>query len=375
MANTLPSIYMSLPVPVPTVQVGPQWATDINTCLTQIDSHTHSSGSGQQITPAGISINQDLPFYNNNATLLRSARFQAQATPISGPSDLRCLYSSSADLYFNDSAGNQIRLTQNGGVAGTPGSIGGLLSPASLSYISGSQTFVFQSSTATPANIDVGAITIRNILANSKGITISPPAALANNYSLTLPATIPTSGVKFLTIDNTGNIADNVGVDNSTIGFDVNTSIGVKNFSIGPQQLTPSNFVASSSCGDFSGSPATTAVITNLNCTITTAGLRPIHITAVHDGSANPAGIAMSRNPISGSADAKVWVMKNDVRIAFYRYTLTVASAVDGAILYPNLVNHYDLTPTSGAVTYSLRLDMNSQILSVNRFKLLVMEV
>ena len=205
MPTTISSVYMSMPVPVPTVDPGPQYANDLNSCIGILDSHTHAPGQGQQITPAGINITTDLSFGGNNATNLRSTRYTAQGGALAAGSDIGCTYVAGVDLYFNDVNGNQIRLTQGGGVAGTPGSIANLLFPASVTYVTGTQTFVFQSSTATAGNIDVGSVIIRQVLANANGITLSSPTNLAANYTLTLPSALPVAK-RNLAVDTSGNI-------------------------------------------------------------------------------------------------------------------------------------------------------------------------
>ncbi len=205
MANYTVSPNMGLAVPTVGVDPGPDWANNLNADLTVLDSHNHAPGSGVQINPNGININQDLPFNNNNATLLRSVRFNPQSTTLALITDIGCLYETGVDLYYNDGNGNQIRITQSGGIAGTPGSIGGLVPPASVTYVSVDKTFVFQSAASTPANIDVASIILRNLVANSKGLTLSPPNAMANDYTITLPALPSTTSV--LTMDTSGNIS------------------------------------------------------------------------------------------------------------------------------------------------------------------------
>jgi hypothetical protein len=203
MPNFIPTQYMSLPNPVPGTDPGPDYALNIQSCLTILDQHNHTAGSGQQITPAGLNINVDLSFQGNNATFLRSVRWSPQGSPISGALDLGCCYVAGADLYYNDTAGNQVRITQGGSVAGSAGTITGLPSgTASASYNAG--TFVFQSATNTAANIDGASYIFRNGTANSKGLTLQPPSAMAANYSLTLPS-IP-GAQQFLAIDTSGNI-------------------------------------------------------------------------------------------------------------------------------------------------------------------------
>lgn len=213
---------MSMPVPVPSVDFGPDWANNINACLSIIDGHNHALGTGVQVTPAGLNINVDLPMNDNNLTTTRSVRFTAQGAPLSLPADLDCIYVSGVDLYYNDGAGNEIRLTQGGSIAGSNGSITGLVPPASASYALG--TFVFQSAVNTPANIDVGSVIIRNVTAGSNGITVSAPNALASNYTITLPL-LPSS-TAFMRISPSGTITTvklydyivGVGGDYTTIG-------------------------------------------------------------------------------------------------------------------------------------------------------------
>jgi len=214
MANTTPSPNMNMPVPNVGIDPSPQWASDINACLSVIDGHNHSLGTGVQISPSGLNINADLPFLSNNATLLRSVRFAAQSGAISGPADLGCLYEAGVDLYYNDGSGNQIRITQAGSVTGSSGTITGLPSgTASAAYAAG--TFTFQSATNTAATIDAGSYIFRNLTASSHGVTVSPPNSLGSDYNLILPS-IP--GVtSLMTLDNSGNMAAVTTVDGTTV--------------------------------------------------------------------------------------------------------------------------------------------------------------
>lgn len=195
---------MSLPVPVVGEDPGEDWATNIDACLGAIDSHNHSSGQGVQITPNGLNINTDLPINDNNITTVRSVRFSSQVSPINGVADLGCLYESGVDLYYNDGAGNQIRVTQSGSVSGSAGTITGLPSgTASAAYAGGA--FTFQAATNTPAALNVGPTTIAQAVANGKGVTISPSVSQAANYNLTLPVALPIS-TSFINLDASGNM-------------------------------------------------------------------------------------------------------------------------------------------------------------------------
>lgn len=203
MANTVTSPNMNLPVPVVGVDPGPQYGLDINACLAIIDQHNHAPGAGVPITPSGLSITSDLTMMGNNLTTIRSLRFTPQGSPLSLPADIGCLYESGIDLYYNDGAGTVIRITQNSGVAGTPGSISGLLPPASASYVGASSTFIWQSDVNTSADMDFGSAILRNPVANSFGLTLAPPTAMGSNTTITLP-TLPASN-SVVIMDSSGN--------------------------------------------------------------------------------------------------------------------------------------------------------------------------
>lgn len=233
---------MNMPAPIPAVTIGPEWAYDIASCLSVIDSHDHSPGKGVQITPAGLSINTDLPFNSNNATGLRTVRFSPLVSPLASASpDVGSLYVSGNELYYNDvSGGNQVKITTNGAVNAGAGSITGLPSgTASASFSAG--TFVWQSATSTAANLDARSIVLRNSTPSSNGLTLNPPAAMAANYSLTLPSQPATT--KFLQIDSSGNMSggpdisaglttSNLAAAAGILGSQLSTTAGILNSQI-----------------------------------------------------------------------------------------------------------------------------------------------
>ncbi len=197
---------MQMPIPVVENEIGPNYAVDVNNSLIIIDNHTHQPGSGLYITPAAMNINSDLTFQNNRATLLYSLTFTPQTSVIPAVTpDVGALFVSGVDLYYNTINGVSVRITQNGGVVGSPGTISGLTAPASASYVSANSTFVWQSAANTPAGMDNGPITIRNITPNSFGTTISANSGIGANYTMTLPAALPTT-LSVLTEDTSGNI-------------------------------------------------------------------------------------------------------------------------------------------------------------------------
>lgn len=204
---------MFLRIPGVGTEQGPDYAIDINfDLLSVLDAHDHSPGRGVAITPAGLNINSTLSINNNFITDIAGLTLFAQsATPA-----VNTIYQLGLDLYFVDGVGNNVRITQSGGVAGTPGSITNLTPPASVNYVAGSQTFIFQSNTNIAANLDAGALYLRNLTPNSTyAVRLEPPAGLVADYTITLPIT-PAS-TKIVTIDPSGAMQSTLYVDNSTI--------------------------------------------------------------------------------------------------------------------------------------------------------------
>lgn len=311
MSNTI-SPNMGLVIPGVGTEAGPDYATEINSSLTLIDQHTHAAGSGVPITPSGLNINSDLTMATNNLIAARSVRFTAQSSALALPADLGCLYESGVDLYFNDGSGNQIRLTQGGSIVGTAGSITGLPSgTASASYSSG--TFVWQSATSTSAVMDFGSAILRNNTASSKGLTLSPPNAMAVDYSLTLPA-LPNLQ-KIMTLDAAGNMSAPYTTDNVTIEVSSNliqlkdlgitaakianltiTGAKIANATLSSTQIIAASIVRtslaavgqqiSSSSTATNTSSASFTQIANQTVTISTSG-RPVVVMLTSDGSSS----------------------------------------------------------------------------------------
>lgn len=349
---------MNMPVPVVGVDPGPDWATNVNSCLSIIDSHNHTSGQGVQITPSGLNINTDLSFQSNNATNLRTARFTAQSAPLAAPADLGCIYVSGVDLYYNDENGNQIRLTQSGAPAGATGTITGLPSGTASASFAGT-TFTFQSSTNTPASINAGPYTFGQAVASGFGVTVSASGSQAANYAMTLPVSLPASQ-KIMSLDNSGNIAANYVVDNSTIEISSNT-IQVKDGGITPVKLSNQVFTTAAIT---SYSNSTTSYTTVAEVTITASGNRLIIIQLFPNAVNDEAYIALS-----GSTTASFLLSIDTVQTA--RIQLTGVN-----IIYaPSSVMFYDF-PTAGSHTYRLSGKLISgSTLAVEKSRLVAYEL
>lgn len=347
---------MLLPVPVVGVDPGPDYANNINSCMSLIDAHNHASGSGVQITPSGMNINSDLSLNGNNLILSRSVRFSPQSVALSGASDLGCLYEAGVDLYYNDGSGNQIRITQSGSVAGSSGTITGLPSgTASAAYSSGSQTFIFQSATNTAANLDGRSVILRNSSVSSSGLTLSAPT-LSGNYSLTLPAIPGTTSI--MALDTSGNITAPYTVDNATLIISSNqlqvNSLGIQTGNIANNAVTRAKLASvgqqiSSSSGAFSDASALTLPVTNLSVTITTTG-RPVMVMMQPDATSNPADFIYINN--AGTAESpNYYIYRNGSPLVTY-----VAEAAAHSFIFPPYPMFLD-TPSAGTYTYKIYIN------------------
>src|SRR5208282_2814808 len=141
--------------------------------------HDHSPGSGVPITPFGLDISSNLNIQNNELTNVYGITFSASAASL----QTQFLYTAPQtggginDLFYNDGAGNVIPLTKGGIVNAVASSIPG------ESYASG--TFIWKqgSGSTTPANFDIGSVTIRpNIAATTYGVVVNPPPSISSQY-------------------------------------------------------------------------------------------------------------------------------------------------------------------------------------------------
>ena len=230
---------MNLNLPVVSTTPGPQWASNINSAFSLVDSHNHTSGNGVAIPSGGLNINADLPFNSNNATLLRSVRFVPQNAPIALGNDLSCLYSVNGDLYYNSGAGAQIQLTIGGALNAT--SIGGIggdyqTSSAAVFYTSLTDTFTFWQSSGINAALDVGQIKIRYPGTGANYVGLNASVGVAADFNMTLPLALPASQ-KFMTLDASGQISAPWAVDGSTLEVSGGTTVEVRDQGIILQKL------------------------------------------------------------------------------------------------------------------------------------------
>jgi hypothetical protein len=348
MSVTTPN--MNLIEPAVGNTLSPTWATNLNTDMSLIDSHDHSSGKGVLINPSGMFISLDLPFNSNNATSLRSSRYVAQGSTLSGAADLICAYAvgTAGDLYWNDNNGNKIQITASGNVAGSQGSISSLASPAAATWVSGTATFVWTSTAGVAANMDAGTLVVRyrGSYPSPSGnyIAIQAPAALASGYSITLPA-LP-GAASFVQIDASGNLSNTIAVSHG---------ITRANLAAVGQQV-------SSSSGTSTVSTNTYAAVTNLTVTITTTG-RPVVVAIIGDGTNSPNLIEVNNASVAGDNTGWIKILRGSTNI-FETHIGTANVQVNYGSYLPASVFYID-SISAGTYTYTVYFKTNSAANSV----------
>lgn len=357
-ATNYTSPNMGLTIPIPGQELGPAWAYDINGSLTLLDAHDHSPGKGVQITPAGMNITANLSFNGNDATNLGAVIFVAQTVDPTAPAS----YVKGVDLYYRDGNGNVIQITSGGGVAGSPGSISNLTSPASASYVSAQGTFVWQQATSTAANMDAATLIIRypGSYPSPSGnyIAIQAPSSLATGYAYTLPATLPGS-TSYATINSSGawsyTTADGIGQAMTSVGAN---AIGVAMAATGANAVAASRtrstgtsvgiggVAISSSSGAYSSSSGSFTAVTNLSVTITTSG-RPVMVLLMSDGTGSTTGANFGQTG-SGAVAALFQVLRGGTQVSIIE-----PEGQTPALYPPGALSVIDM-PSAGTYTYSI---------------------
>lgn len=231
---------MNLILPTVGQEPGPTYAFDQNTSFTLIDQHDHSPGRGVPITSAGLNIDTDLSMNDHSLINVESIVFTNQTEPLTTVNSVSTGAGSGtgiSDLFFTDGTGTSIQITKSGIVNVTAASIPG------ESYSSG--TFIWTQTQSglptTPANFDIGSITLRpNIAATAFGVTLTPPAAISSAFNVALP--IPPAVTSFLQIDSSGNmsatIPTNQGITGTNIANQTITASKIANNTITTNQIS-----------------------------------------------------------------------------------------------------------------------------------------
>lgn len=174
------------------------WGTEVNAALQILDPHDHSPGKGPRVPTTGIGINADLTMAGFGLTNLGRAAFSAITALATGS---KALFVNSADneLYWRSNAGVNVKLTSGstlnvslvGGILGDYASVG-----AEVAYDDSLDRYTFkqQGSPKPWARMASGPIRLFEFnTTEAVGVEIACAAALASNYTITLPAAPPAS--------------------------------------------------------------------------------------------------------------------------------------------------------------------------------------
>lgn len=155
--------FLGLTLPTVSQSLGPLWAEQINEAFQVIDAHDHTSNKGVRIPSAGLNINAELDFNSNAACNLTQLKLISNNGTLTGATNANSTYVSSGNLYFTNSSGTAVQLTDGGSVVTSAGALQTVETQAVSSNItiSPSDTFVFLSVDTTAAR------TITLPLANS----------------------------------------------------------------------------------------------------------------------------------------------------------------------------------------------------------------
>jgi len=353
---------MDLTLPVVSNTVGPEYATLINDALTRVSNHNHTTGQGAAIPVSGLNINSDLPLGNNSLTQAKAVYYNDQAVSVV---TLTTSYFFNGDYYVVDGQGNQVRMTQNGAVAGSPGSIANLVSPASASYVALSSKYVWQSDTNTAADLDFRSAILRNAGASSFGLTLSPPSAMAADISQTLP-TVPAS-TKIMQMNSSGVMSTVLTTDNASLEITSSASfqvLNVKAYGITKIMLAALGQVFSASCGAFSTSSASYVDVTNLSVPLTTSG-RPVFIGIMSDGTG-----ALSKVSSPAGSFAIINIKRDVTELSDCQSGSSASDVVSPVSMW--IID----TPAAGSYTYKVQLkSTGGGIVTLNQVKLAAYEL
>lgn len=224
MTSTTNTPLMNMALPIPSVEVGPDWASQLNAAFNLVDSHDHTTGKGSKIPTSALNVNALLDMGGFDVIGLRSTRFKNQTIAFSAVADKSCLYVLNGELYFRDEVGNNVKMTNSGAVdVSGSGNITGMGSTtASVVYVDLLKTFTFYQNTGIAAKVSVGPLKIYEAVSSGKYVQIKTTTGLASSYDLTLPAALPAAEYPVF-VDASGNMSMRQIVAGD-IGFAIGTS-------------------------------------------------------------------------------------------------------------------------------------------------------
>lgn len=274
---------MGLTLPVVGVTPGATAGTNIVDNFNIIDVHDHSSGKGVQVPAAGLNINAALSFGNQKAFNLSFVQLVSQGASPVGANDRPNVHVLNGDLYYTNSSGTAVQITNAGSISGTSGSIGGLASPASAQFAT--NTFTWKASATEYAKHNLSELNIYPFTASPSNALTLKVSNSVTAYTITLPDSAPAS-TQPLGMTSGGVIQaltyDSIGTNMTSTGAN---AIAASRTRATGTTVAAGGVAISSSSGTFTTTSLTYVDVTNLVVTITTSG-RPILLKLITDAAA-----------------------------------------------------------------------------------------
>jgi len=178
--------FLNLDLPTVSVTIGPEYATQNNTAFEVIDEHDHSSGKGKSIPASALNINDNINFNSNNAYNLLQVKLISNLSPLTGAANANSIYISSGDLYYTNSSGSAVQITDGGSVVTSAGALQTVevQSISSDVIIAPADTFVFLDVDTTAARSIT--LPLANAVAGGRIYIIKDKTGSANTYNITV---------------------------------------------------------------------------------------------------------------------------------------------------------------------------------------------
>lgn len=108
--------FMGLDLPIVSVTLGPEYANQNNAAFEKIDEHNHSSGKGVRVPTSGLNINANVDFQENKPYDVLSTQYISNDATLTGANNINSTYVTGGNLYFTNSSGTAVQLTNGGSV-------------------------------------------------------------------------------------------------------------------------------------------------------------------------------------------------------------------------------------------------------------------
>jgi len=341
---------MNIVPPVPGTTPGPEWASDINDILTTtIAEHNHvGPNGGVALTQAAINIDDSV---NMNGELLANSRAVQLASQGSAPSENGTVYNQGGNLYYKNSSGAAVQITNGAALSGVSvGSITGLAaSDGQASYNSG--VFSWEKTNGNQyADMNAGTLKVFSTsdINPIYGTVISQPNTLTANkvlqlpdINLYLPTAYPLIQTQVMSIGTTGIMAA------SPVYSDIGTNNISTSFTTTGTSLVSSSIVGSGKCIMFVLRP--------------TDGGSSAYLSLKNNA------VSTEDTPIDVTLGLKIGGAYTDGFVQAYRAydPVVYTNAAGGVRISPNFTFFYQ-PPSAGTVTYELVGTKSSNNYTVN---------